>query len=42
MNWDSEIDLLVFDEIHKMKNWKNYIKGVFDTRKARVAYFSYW
>ncbi len=33
MNWESETDLLVFDEIHKMKNWKNYVKGVFDTRK---------
>jgi predicted AAA+ superfamily ATPase len=31
--WSSESDLLVFDEIHKMSKWKNFIKGVFDTRK---------
>ncbi len=31
-SWKSNTDLIVFDEIHKMKNWKNYIKGVFDTK----------
>ena len=25
-------DFIIFDEIHKMEQWKNYIKGVFDTR----------
>lgn len=30
--WLSDTDLLVFDEIHKMPDWKNYLKGVFDTR----------
>lgn len=30
--WLPDTDLLVFDEIHKMPDWKNYLKGVFDTR----------
>lgn len=30
--WIQNSDLLVFDEIHKMKDWKNYLKGVFDTK----------
>jgi predicted AAA+ superfamily ATPase len=28
-------DLVIFDEIHKYKKWKNYIKGEFDTYKDR-------
>ena len=31
-SWMESADLIVFDEIHKMDQWKNYIKGVFDTR----------
>ena len=31
-SWTDSTDLIVFDEIHKMENWKNYIKGLFDTR----------
>jgi uncharacterized protein len=27
---DNSIPLIVFDEIHKYKDWKNYLKGVFD------------
>jgi predicted AAA+ superfamily ATPase len=30
--WLNDVDLLVFDELHKMTDWKNYLKGVFDTR----------
>jgi len=30
--WLSEVDLVVFDEIHKMPKWKNYLKGVYDTK----------
>lgn len=33
-SWLPSVDLLVFDEIHKMDQWKNYIKGIFDTRPA--------
>jgi hypothetical protein len=35
--WPQEADLLVLDEIHKMKNWKRFIKGVFDTRPKGQA-----
>jgi predicted AAA+ superfamily ATPase len=31
--WPNKTSLLIMDELHKMKGWKNYIKGVFDTKK---------
>lgn len=31
-SWSSKTDLLIFDEIHKMPEWKNYLKGVYDTK----------
>ena len=47
--WLGSTDLLIFDEIHKMPNWKTYVKGVFDTKpektkilvtgSARLEYF---
>ncbi len=33
--WDSNADLIVFDEIHKYARWKNYIKGIYDTTHDR-------
>jgi hypothetical protein len=30
--WDKEAPLLILDEIHKMRLWKNWIKGVYDTK----------
>lgn len=30
--WLPDTDLLILDELHKMKDWKNYLKGVYDTR----------
>ena len=33
-SWLESSDLVVFDEIHKMDQWKSYIKGVFDTRPS--------
>lgn len=30
--WDREKEYLVLDEIHKMRKWKLWLKGVFDTR----------
>lgn len=30
--WLSSVELLILDEIHKMDDWKNYLKGVFDTK----------
>ncbi len=29
-SWDRTKPLIIFDEIHKMKNWKSYLKGVYD------------
>jgi hypothetical protein len=28
---------LVFDEIHKQKNWRNILKGIYDTNKERMT-----
>lgn len=30
--WNRDVDLVIFDELHKMKKWKSWIKGVFDTQ----------
>lgn len=30
--WLSTTDLLILDELHKMPQWKNYLKGVYDTK----------
>lgn len=30
--WISSVELLILDEIHKMPKWKNYLKGVYDTK----------
>lgn len=30
--WPENSDLVIFDEIHKMPEWKNYVKGIFDTK----------
>jgi predicted AAA+ superfamily ATPase len=34
--WNPELNLIIFDEIHKKTNWKNYIKGVFDTKNINT------
>ena len=31
-SWLPTTDLLIFDELHKMNGWKNYLKGVYDTK----------
>ena len=31
--WPVDSDLLIFDEIHKMPEWENYLKGVHDTKQ---------
>lgn len=31
----ADAGMVIFDEIHKYKKWKNYIKGEFDTNKDR-------
>lgn len=32
----SQKPLIIFDEIHKMPNWKNYLKGFYDTYKGKL------
>ncbi len=34
--WLPDVDLVVFDEIHKMPKWKNYLKGVYDTKRESL------
>jgi uncharacterized protein len=33
--WPRDVRLVVFDELHKMRNWKSWIKGVYDTEGVR-------
>ena len=35
--WQAQRDLFILDEIHKYKNWKGYLKGVFDKFKERFS-----
>jgi len=35
-SWLPEVDLIVFDEIHKMPKWKNYLKGIYDIKSENV------
>jgi len=32
--WLPSTELIILDEIHKMPNWKNFLKGVYDTKEA--------
>jgi len=34
--WPRSTDLLIIDEIHKMPDWKTYIKGVYDTKPEKL------
>ena len=34
-SWDRAKKLVIFDELHKMKNWKSYLKGIFDTEGVK-------
>lgn len=33
--WDRSADLVILDEIHKMRGWKAWIKGIYDTEGVR-------
>jgi len=35
MSWSRKHELLIFDEIHKMKDWKRWLKGIYDTEGVR-------
>lgn len=32
--WLPDTELLILDELHKMDQWKNYLKGIYDTKPA--------
>ncbi len=34
--WSVQTDFLVLDEIHKMEGWKNFLKGIWDTRPPQM------
>jgi predicted AAA+ superfamily ATPase len=33
-SWLPSVEFLIIDEIHKMEGWKNYLKGLYDTKPA--------
>ena len=33
--WNRSCDLVIFDELHKIRKWKNWVKGVYDTEGVR-------
>ena len=35
-SWLQSTELLILDELHKMPGWKNYLKGVFDTKPQNL------
>jgi len=37
LSWLDDVDLLVLDELHKMPEWKNYLKGIYDTKPEHLC-----
>jgi len=36
-SWDRSKELVIFDELHKLKNWKSWLKGIYDTERTPPA-----
>lgn len=36
-SWDRKKSVVIFDELHKMKKWKSWLKGIFDTEGLSPA-----
>ncbi|MDZ7666511.1 MAG: AAA family ATPase [Desulfotignum sp.] len=36
--WHRDDDLIVLDELHKYRDWKNWIKGIYDTQKDHTRF----
>jgi uncharacterized protein len=34
-SWPRDVELVIFDEIHKRKNWKRWLKGIYDVEGMR-------
>ncbi len=37
--WPKDSPLLILDEIHKMRNWKNFLKGIVDNKEKEPPLF---
>ena len=37
-SWDRSQSLIIFDEIHKMKNWKSWLKWIYDKEKSKSQF----
>ena len=37
-SWYKNADLVIFDELHKTRNWKRWIKGIYDTKPEHQQY----
>lgn len=35
--WTRDVEMVIFDELHKKKNWKSWIKGIYDTEGIQPA-----
>jgi predicted AAA+ superfamily ATPase len=35
--WDRDAELVIFDELHKMRKWKAWLKGIYDTEGVPPA-----
>ena len=35
-DWHIDTELLILDELHKMPSWKNYLKGLYDTKPSSL------
>ena len=35
--WLESTDLLILDELHKMFRWKNFLKGLYDTKSSHLS-----
>lgn len=35
-SWLDTTELIILDELHKMPDWKNYLKGIFDTKQNNM------
>jgi len=36
-SWRLNSDLIIFNEVHKMKNWKTFLKGIYDSKPKNQA-----
>jgi len=35
-SWIPDADLIIFDELHKMKEWQSWLKGIYDTKNEHT------